>query len=348
MDQYPTVDQTLPPINPGKIVPNELTPQPEEPIEVFRQALRFPGDDGGKSLIEMAERDLDATLQLLAERARYITGASGVAIALRDGEEMTCRASVGRSAPTVGTRLEVGAGLSGESVRTRQVLRCDDAQTDVRVNREICRDLGISSALVMPLLRQQEVNGVFELLSSRAHAFEERDTTALQRLGEMIQTAIDHAEAAKQAQDAIAEDDLICERSEAAPHKPAAMAAAASAGSSFSGSLRGAGSKAGAGAALAVEAENLQALLAEHGSVSNCADCGFPVSGGRKICLDCETSRPPRGRASESTIYQNPEDTAPIRSDADEPELSWLQSHKYMLGTLLVAAVAVAVVAWMR
>jgi hypothetical protein len=31
--------------------------------------LRFPGDDGGKSLAEIARRDLDAALQLLAERA---------------------------------------------------------------------------------------------------------------------------------------------------------------------------------------------------------------------------------------------------------------------------------------
>ena len=44
---------------------------------------RFPGEDGGESLAKMAESDLDAALQLLAERAQYITGASGAAIALR-------------------------------------------------------------------------------------------------------------------------------------------------------------------------------------------------------------------------------------------------------------------------
>src|SRR5207253_5602026 len=55
---------------------------------IAREALRFPGEDGGKSLTEMAQRDLDATLQLLAERAQYISGASGAAIALREGENM--------------------------------------------------------------------------------------------------------------------------------------------------------------------------------------------------------------------------------------------------------------------
>jgi putative methionine-R-sulfoxide reductase with GAF domain len=348
MDQHPTVDQNLPPISPGEIASTGVPSQPEVPVEVIRQPLHFPGDDGGKSLIEMAQRDLDATLQLLAERARYITGASGVAIALREGEEMTCRASVGRAAPAVGTRLEVGAGLSGECVRTRQVLRCDNAQSDVRVNREICRDLGIASALVMPLLREQQVNGVFELLSSRAHAFEERDATALQRLGEMIQTAVDHAEAAKQARSVIAGDELTGE-SAAAPHGAAPVAASASAGMSLAGSSSVAGSKTSTGAALAAEAENLQALLAEHGSVNNCKDCGFPVSGGRKLCLDCETARPPRlDHAAESAIQKGGEDISPATANPIGPEPSWLQSHKYMLGTLLVAAIGVAVVVWLR
>ncbi len=55
---------------------------------------RFPVEDGGRTLAEMAHQDLDAALQLLAERAQYITGASGAAIALRRSEhnDMICRA----------------------------------------------------------------------------------------------------------------------------------------------------------------------------------------------------------------------------------------------------------------
>jgi putative methionine-R-sulfoxide reductase with GAF domain len=154
--------------------------------------VRFPGEDGGKSLAEMAERDLTATLQLLAERAQYITGATGAAIALRDCEEMVCRASSGTSAPEVGAQLQVNSGLSGESVRTRQTLRCDDAFTDNRVNRESCEALGIRSVVVMPLLRGDDVIGVFELFSDKANIFEPRDITALERMGAMVHTALEH------------------------------------------------------------------------------------------------------------------------------------------------------------
>ena len=158
-------------------------------------SVRFPGEDGGRSLAEMAERDLAATLQLLAERAQYITGATGAAIALRDHDEMVCRASAGSSAPEVGTQLQVNSGLSGESVRTRQTLRCDDASSDTRVNRESCEALGISSVVVMPLLRGDEVIGVFELFSDQANVFETRDLAALERMGAMVHAALEHSAA---------------------------------------------------------------------------------------------------------------------------------------------------------
>jgi putative methionine-R-sulfoxide reductase with GAF domain len=158
--------------------------------------IRFPGEDGGKSLAGMAQKDLTATLQLLAEQAQYITGASGAAIALRDQGEMVCRASAGSSAPEVGSLLQVNSGLSGESVRTRQTLRCDDAATDPRVNRESCEALGIASVVVMPLVQGNEVIGVFELFSDKAHVFQARDITALERMGAMVFTVLEHAMAA--------------------------------------------------------------------------------------------------------------------------------------------------------
>jgi len=159
----------------------------------------FPGDDGGRTLAEIAHRDLDAALQLLAERAQYITGANGAAIALRRGEhnDMLCRASAGSNAPELGALLSMEYGLSGESARTRQTMRCDDAEHDPRVNREGCRRLGIASVVVMPVVRDAQVLGVFELFSGQPRAFAERDICALRRLSEMVETAVRHAVAAQ-------------------------------------------------------------------------------------------------------------------------------------------------------
>jgi outer membrane biosynthesis protein TonB len=161
--------------------------------------VRFPGEDAGRSLAEVAQRDLDAALQLLADRAQYITGASGAAIALRriGMKDLQCRASTGSNAPELGALLSTEFGLSGESVRTGRALRCDDAERDARVNQEVCRKMGIASVVVMPVVNDDQVLGVFELFSGKAHAFGERDLSAVRRLSEMVEIAVRLAEAAQ-------------------------------------------------------------------------------------------------------------------------------------------------------
>src|SRR5579863_660434 len=56
--------------------------------------------------------DLSATLRLIGERARALTRGTSAAIALVHKDGVICRASVGDSAPALGTRLDVNAGLS--------------------------------------------------------------------------------------------------------------------------------------------------------------------------------------------------------------------------------------------
>jgi len=56
------------------------------------ESMRFPGEDGGKSLSETAREDLDAALQLLVERAKYITGALAATISLYQDGELICHA----------------------------------------------------------------------------------------------------------------------------------------------------------------------------------------------------------------------------------------------------------------
>src|SRR5438067_253912 len=300
------------------------------------ERLRFPAEDGGKSLSEMAQRDLNAALQLLAERAQYITGASGAAIALREDEEMICRASAGPSAPALGAHLQANSGLSGESVRTRQILRCDNAELDSRVNRESCRALGIASVVVLPLIREPEVNGVFELFSGRAYAFGERDIIALERLAEMIQTALEHAEAARRAEkigEQAVEKKQTANGAEAGANSPIEEKASAKLSNEDKP-----GPKSGAAeASISQETEEPQvALTGERGNIGTCEACGFPVSEGRKLCLDCE-----------SGTVQDPT-AAPFLSQFTAPEEGWLRSHQYLIGTLLVTALTIAVLLWMR
>ena len=191
---------TLPIALPETAAANAHQPQSAQTEPHFREEDNRE-EDNGRSLAALAYRDLDAALQLLAERAQYITGASGTMIALRRDEhnDMLCRASTGSNAPELGALLSMEYGFSGESARTRQALRCDDVEHDPRVNREACRRLGISSVVAMPILSDQQVLGIFELFSDKPHAFAEHDLSALHRLSEMVETAVKYAVAGQAA-----------------------------------------------------------------------------------------------------------------------------------------------------
>ena len=83
---------------------------------------------------------------------------------------MVCVASAGPDAPSHGARLQVDSGFSGECVRKGKLLRCDDTETDSRVDREICRVLGIRSIIAIPIRRVDTVIGLLEVFSSNAGA----------------------------------------------------------------------------------------------------------------------------------------------------------------------------------
>jgi putative methionine-R-sulfoxide reductase with GAF domain len=139
--------------------------------------------------------DLEGLLALVASRTQSLLWASGAAIALagKDTGTMICRASAGPSAPPLGATLQVGSGFSGECVSTGKMLRCDDAETDARVDRESCRDLGIRSMLAVPIRLRERVVGLLEVFSSEPNAFDENDGSVVQRFAETISAAVDRA-----------------------------------------------------------------------------------------------------------------------------------------------------------
>ena len=120
------------------------------------------------------------------EQACIATGASGAAIALVREEKIVCLASSGPSAPDIGVCLDPHNGLSGSCIQTRQAQRCSDTQTDPRVDPQACQRLGVRSIIVLPLMEDDELFGIVEILSSRPNAFEQRDLDILKALTDRI------------------------------------------------------------------------------------------------------------------------------------------------------------------
>jgi GAF domain/PilZ domain/Sel1 repeat len=141
--------------------------------------------------------DLETVLSFIVSRTQTLLDASGAAIALagKDATAMICRASSGPSAPPVGAVLRIGSGFSGDCVRAGKTLRCDDTDSDKRVDPETCRALGIRSMLASPICanRQEKAIGLLEVFSERPNAFDDNDAAILQRLAETIFAAVKRA-----------------------------------------------------------------------------------------------------------------------------------------------------------
>jgi GAF domain len=142
---------------------------------------------------QVSSPDFDSkALEEITRSAQYATGASGAALVLSDGKIMSCRACSGELGPPVGTRLNADTGFTATCVRTAEVVRCDDTQTDPRVDGSSCIELGIRSILAVPIFNAQSVAGVLEVLSDEPKKFTAKHATALQLLARLVETVVNY------------------------------------------------------------------------------------------------------------------------------------------------------------
>ena len=158
---------------------------------------------------------LDDVLQLVAERAVAITGADGLGIALAENNEIVLRASAGTIKPDVGARIQRDSAFSGACFRTAQIIRCDDAETDDRVNVLACRKLGARSMVAVPLCGRRRVIGLLEAFSAEPFGFNDSDVGSLGLLAELILAALKPED-----EDRFAESAQVAEAELAAPSLP--------------------------------------------------------------------------------------------------------------------------------
>jgi diguanylate cyclase (GGDEF)-like protein/PAS domain S-box-containing protein len=143
-----------------------------------------------QSLLVQADLALDPFMQLVIDKLRELAQAEGASIDLVDGDHTVVRHASGAMARHVGLRIANGASLSGLCVRTGAVQRCDDSETDERVDRAACRVLGVRSMIFAPLRQADATAGVLKVFSEHPHAFDDGDVQMLQLMASAIVAAL--------------------------------------------------------------------------------------------------------------------------------------------------------------
>ena len=156
-------------------------------------------------------------LAVIAQRAQAFTNASGVAIALSEGnaDEIICRARSGASAPDVGAALRVEGTFTGLCIQSGKELRCDDCETDTRVDTAAIRALNIRSMVVTPIREESRVIGVLAVFAPTPHAFTITHVAVLKTMADQISVLLQKERRPREESHHIE-----------APHPPAPMAAA--------------------------------------------------------------------------------------------------------------------------
>ena len=238
-----------------------------------------------------ARIELYACLQLLADRARFITGATWAAIALHEHNEFVYCAAAGNSAPVIGSEFSV------KTLRPEQSLGADGKSLQVTV------------------IRNSKTAGFFQLFSETAK-FSDHDLQSIIRLADMVATAINCMEA---EQHSIADEHPPTPALVAKPPKPALPVL----WHAPEGLVSEASNQSSSPSDLAV-------------TVYACESCGFPVSRGRTICVDCEE----RGSASATM--------ARLLTTTQREDESWFSAHGYTIASLLVSALVAAIIYWLH
>jgi len=141
-------------------------------------------------MLRNGDLDVDGAMDRLVECARNAANATGVAVALLKGGQLTYRAGTGSAATYVGRQVTASLTVSADTERRREILRVEDAQTDTRIEGAICRQFGAQSLLILPIYDVRGLAGVLEVLFSEAHVFQHGEVRTYQLIARQIEAAI--------------------------------------------------------------------------------------------------------------------------------------------------------------
>ena len=250
--------------------------------------------------LQAANVEFLSTLQLLAERARFLTGADGVGIAIKENDKFVYRAAAGKFFET-GTPCDTSKAPIGKCLAT-----ANSSLVSAHTSQ------GQTVKVAVPITVDGEAIGLLEVHASRAE-FPNDDLRALSGLAEMVGTALEHLRAAEGAHTQILQDTNTSATEPLAPLSWHAEAITE----------------------LATEQGSLPPSTSEPVKVHTCHSCGFPISDNRQLCVECE-------RKPDAPRPQSPQLLA------SESDPGFIENYGFTIASLLISALVIAIIYWLR
>jgi PAS domain S-box-containing protein len=165
--------------------------------EIFRHAARLAAVVEVQQTLSTSDESPERLFESIAEMAQRVLQADGMVFETIDGEELVCRAGSGIGVEQIGVRRDIFSGLSGQAILQDRTLRCDDTESDQRVDLAVSRHLGVRSMTLALLKSESGPIGTLRLLASQPDRFSDADSSILELLAESLSAVIQrrlHAE----------------------------------------------------------------------------------------------------------------------------------------------------------
>jgi GAF domain-containing protein len=175
----------------GQTAQPKATPKSDSPGQ--------PNTDYTLTLAEIVEAqhyirtqrlDVEAALNVVADRLMRITKASGAGIGILNGANVHYRAGAGSAALPVGSEVPLAVAVSQPTVRTGQVIRTVDIDIEFLFDPASVRDRGIRSLVAVPIHYDGEIVGGLELYFDKVHGYADQDIHTCQLMAGLVTEAL--------------------------------------------------------------------------------------------------------------------------------------------------------------
>ena len=143
--------------------------------------------------IRMGHLDVDGAAHLIAEWARSVANASGVAMGRLKGDQLIYTAGSGSAASYIGRRVMATFSTWAPNEINSEILRVEDTTTDGRIQAAVCRQFGVKSLLILPIYQGRFVGGVLQVLFSEPHSFQDQEVRTYWILAKLVGEAMSQA-----------------------------------------------------------------------------------------------------------------------------------------------------------
>jgi GAF domain-containing protein len=244
--------------------------------------------------IQARHLELDKAMAVVADKVARITGASGAAIGILEEKTVHYRAGSGASALPLESEVPLATAICATSLRTGQVIRSEDVNTEVLFDPEPCRQRGILSLLAVPIYHDGDIMGALELYFDRVHGYAEQDIHTCQLMAGLVTEAIGRDAELKSKKSLAAERSMMLAAIERLQPSLATLAQDQSAAT--------VGTDMGAAAVAAVK--------------SPCSKCGSNLMAEEQFCGKCGAPRVSEG--DPSSVQNQPASAWDMQQTSEE------------------------------